>query len=114
MTAGWILIGYQCFYCSSAGKNHSENDFHDIVSLCIYRCGVVWTLLFFNIDNDFLNYIFIIIFIVLILGVNKPLDFLILSLPGVHSYERGQSPGGHNPRRRAAACASALQDLFNR
>ncbi len=32
---------------------------------------VVWTLLFFNIVNDFYNYIFIVIFIVIVPGV-KP------------------------------------------
>ncbi len=34
--------------------------------------AVVWILLFFNIENDFLNYIFIVIFIVIVLGVNGP------------------------------------------
>ncbi len=35
---------------------------------------VVWTLLSFNIENDFYNYIFIVIFIVIVPGVNGPLD----------------------------------------
>ncbi len=40
--------------CSSAGKNRSESDSNDIVSLCLYHyIVVVWTLLFFNIENDF-------------------------------------------------------------
>ncbi len=34
--------------------------------------AVVWTLLFFNIENDFYNYIFIIM--VIVLGVNGPLE----------------------------------------
>ncbi len=34
--------------------------------------AVVWTLLFFNIENDFYNYIFIIM--VIVLSVNGPLE----------------------------------------
>ncbi len=36
------MIGCQCLYHSSAGKNHSESDYNDIVSLCLYRysCAV--------------------------------------------------------------------------
>ncbi len=34
---------------------------------------MVRTLLFFNIENDFYNYIFMVIFIVIVLGVNGPL-----------------------------------------
>ncbi len=33
---------------------------------------VVWTLLFFNIEKDIYNYIFIVDFIVNVLGVNGP------------------------------------------
>ncbi len=33
---------------------------------------MVWTLLFFNIENDFKNYIVIIIYILIDLGVNRP------------------------------------------
>ncbi len=43
----------QCLYRSSAGINRSESDSNDIISLCLYRIVVVWTLLFFNIENDF-------------------------------------------------------------
>ncbi len=41
--AGLIRIWCHCFYCSSAGKNRSESDSNDIVSLCIYcySCGVL-------------------------------------------------------------------------
>ncbi len=34
--------------------------------------AVVWTWLFFNIENDFYNYIFSVIFIVIVLGMNRP------------------------------------------
>ncbi len=63
---GLILIGCQCLYRSTAEKNHSESDSNDIVSLCLF----VWTLLFFNIENDFQNYIFIVI----VIDVNGPLS----------------------------------------
>jgi len=50
-------------------KTNSESDSNGIVSLCLYRysCGV----LFSNFENDFYNYI--IIFIVIVLGVNGSL-----------------------------------------
>ncbi len=41
---------------------------------------VVWTLLFFNIENDIYNYILIIIFIVIVPGVNRPLDYFLTIL----------------------------------
>ncbi len=41
---------------------------------------VMWTLLFFNIENDFYNYIFIVIFIVIVPGVNRPLDYFLTIL----------------------------------
>ncbi len=47
---GLILIGCQCFYPSSAGKNRSESDSKDIVSLCLHCC---FYLLFFYIKERF-------------------------------------------------------------
>ncbi len=45
------------FYRLTAGKNRSPSDSNNIVPLCLYRysCGL-------NIENDFQNYIFIVIF----------------------------------------------------
>ncbi len=40
---------------------------------------VVWTLLFFNTENNFYNYIFMVIFIVIMPGVNRPLEKLFLT-----------------------------------
>ncbi len=40
--------------------------------LCAFVMDVMWTLLFFNTENDFYNYIFIVIFIVIVPGVNGP------------------------------------------
>ncbi len=48
-----------------------ESDSNEIDSLCFVIIVVVWTMLFFNIDNDFSNYIFIIIFIFIDLGGNR-------------------------------------------
>ncbi len=64
--AGWILIGCQCLYRSSAGIFFSENYSIDMVSLCLYRysCGVEWTLLG--------------IFIVIVLGLNGALLTLMM------------------------------------
>ncbi len=56
-------------------KNHSESHPNDIVLCAFIVIAVVWTLLFFNTENDFKNYIFIVIFIVLVLGVNGALRF---------------------------------------
>ncbi len=58
---------------SISWKKKSESDSNDIVSLCLY-IPVVRTLLLFNIENDFFNYIFIATFIVIVLGVNGPLE----------------------------------------
>ncbi len=48
-----------------------ESDSNEIDSLCFVIIVVVWTMLFFNIENDFRNYIFIIIFMFIDLGVNR-------------------------------------------
>ncbi len=53
--AGWILIGCQCLYSSSAGK--SKIVLKVIAKILFLRAfiviAVVWTLLFFDIENDF-------------------------------------------------------------
>ncbi len=54
---------------------------------------MVWTLLFFNIEIDFYNYIFTVIFRVIILGVNGPL----LSLLCETLYPAGDLPVAMNP-----------------
>ncbi len=42
-----------------------------VLFLCaVIVIAVVWTLLFCNIENDFKNYIFVVIFIVIVFGVN--------------------------------------------
>ncbi len=48
-----------------------------VIPMILFLCAfiviaVVWTLLLFNIVNDFYNYIFIVIFIVIVFGVNGP------------------------------------------
>jgi len=43
--------------------------------LCvIVIIGVVWILLFFDIEKEFLNYIIVVCIIVIVLGVNGPLE----------------------------------------
>ncbi len=48
-------------YVHQLKKKCFESDSNEIVSLCFVIIVVVWTMLFFNIDNDFKNYIFILI-----------------------------------------------------
>ncbi len=49
MDSDWLSM----FYRSSAGTNRSESDPNDIVYCAFIVIVVVWTLLFFNIENDF-------------------------------------------------------------
>ncbi len=70
MDSDWVLM------FSISWKKNCESDSNDIVSLCLY-IAVVRTLLLFNIENDFFNYIFIATFIVIVLGVNGPLEWFL-------------------------------------
>ncbi len=50
----WILIGCQCFYCSSAEKKGSESDFNKIVPVCHYHCS--WDLDFAMLKKNIKDY----------------------------------------------------------